>query len=257
MSRGFDRARRWYSFGPIRRLCSAWFHRLIERPPIIYPGSLPHQWSVSDKLCPPSRCPCFLCTPMCVCVTNADERGSQVLICKSIKSRFTRHQMHNDVIRESLKSDCISSTLESTGLIRNDDRRLDDVTSLPWSISHSIAWDFFCVHRLRASHLSKGRQEGSPVATAKEAIKWQDYNDIPSCYLLESVANETFGSIGDSSWAFLKTLGQRIQKQTGEKRSFAWLRQRLSIAVQNGKAACMLELVPDSSNWSYPSADEF
>ena len=80
-------------------------------------------------------------------------------------------------------------------------------------------------------HLSKGRQESSSVATAKEAIKPQHYNDIPSCYILEPVAIETLGGIRDSSWAFLRTLGQRIQEQTGEKRSFAWLRQRLSIAV--------------------------
>ena len=184
----------------------------------------------------------------CVCGTNSDEHGSHALTCKSIKSRFTRHQMGNDVIRESFKSSCISSTLERTGLMRNDGRRPGGVTMLPWSRGLSLAWDFTCVHRLATSHLSKGRQEGSSVATAKEAIKGQHYNDIPSCYILEPVAIETLGGIGDSSWAFLRTLGQRIQEQTGEKRSFAWLRQRLSIAVQRGNAACILESVPDSSN---------
>ena len=94
------------------------------------------------------------------------------------------------------------------------------------------------------------------VATVKEAIKRQHYNDIPSCYIVEPVAIETLGGIVDSSWAFLRTLGQRIRKQTGEKRSFAWLRQRLSIAVQRGNAACILKSVPDSSHRSYPLADE-
>ena len=102
-----------------------------------------------------------------------------------------------------------------------------------------------CSPSVAASHLSKGRQEGSSVATAKEAIKRQHYNDIPSCYILEVVNIETLGGIGDSSWAFLRTLGQRIQEQTGEKRSFAWLRQRLSIEVERGNAACILESVPD------------
>ena len=148
--------------------------------------------------------------------------------------------MGNDVIRESLKRACIPSALEPTGLIRNDGRRPDGVTMLPWSRGRSLAWDFTSVHSLVASHLSKGRQEGSSVAIAKEAIKRQHYNDIPSCYILKSVAIETLGGIGDSSWTFLSTLGQRIQEQTGEKRSFAWL-QRLSIA-------CILESVPASSN---------
>ena len=137
--------------------------------------------------------------------------------------------------------------MEPTGLLRNDGRRPDGVTMLPWSRGRSLAWDLTCVHRLAASHLSKGRQEGSSVATAKEAIKRQHYNDIPSCYILEPLAIETLGGIGDSSWAFLRTFGQRIQEQTGEKRSFACL-QRLSIAVQRGNAVCILESVPDSSN---------
>ena len=133
--------------------------------------------------------------------------------------------MGNDVIRESPKSACIPSTLEPTGLMRNDGRRPDGVTMLPWSRGRSLAWDFTYVHRLvaSASYLSKGRQEGSSVALAKEAIKRQHYNDIPSCYILEPVAIEALGGIGDSSWAFLRTLGQRIQEQTGEKRSFSWL----------------------------------
>ena len=129
--------------------------------------------------------------------------------------------MGNDVIRESLKSVCIPSTLEPTGLMRNDGRRLDGATMLFWSNGRSLAWDFTCVHRLAASHLSKGRQEGSSVATAKEAIKRQPYNDIPFCYKLEPVINETLGGIVDSSWTFSRTLGQRIQWQTDEKRSFS------------------------------------
>ena len=101
---------------------------------------------------------------------------------------------------------------------------------------------------IRTITTTKGRQEGSSVATAKKAIKRQHFNDIPSCYILKPVAFETLGGIGDSSWAFLRTLGQRIQEQTGEKRSFAWLGQRSSLAVQRENAACILESVPDSSN---------
>ena len=132
--------------------------------------------------------------------------------------------------------------------MRNDIGRPGGVTMLPWSRGRSLAWDFTCVHRLAVSHLSKGRQESSYVATAKEATKRQHYNDIPLCYILEAVAIETLGDIGDSSWAFLRTVDQRIQEQTSEKRSLAWLQQRLSIAVQRGNAARILESVPDSSN---------
>ena len=78
----------------------------------------------------------------CVCGTNADEHVSHALICKSLNSRFTRHEMGKDFIRESLKSACIPSTLEPTGLIRNDGPRPRGVTMLPWSRGRSLAWDF-------------------------------------------------------------------------------------------------------------------
>ena len=153
--------------------------------------------------------------------------------------------MSNDVIRESLRSGYIPSTLEPTGLMRNDGRHPDGVTMLPWSRGRYLAWDFTCVQRLATSHLSKGRQESSSVATAKEAIKRQHCNDIPSCYTLEPVAIET---LGDSSSDFLRKLAKRILEQTGEKCFFAWLRQHLSIAVQRENATCILESIPDSSN---------
>ena len=154
-----DRARRWYPFSPIKRLCCAWFRRLVKCTPVICPGSLPHQWSVSDRLCPPSRCPFLLHTHVCVALTPM----SMVLTpwCANRSSRDSPAIKWAMMSSESLKSACISSTLEPTGLMRNDGRRPDGVTMLTWSRGRSLAWDFTCVHRLAASHLSKGRQDGS------------------------------------------------------------------------------------------------
>ena len=131
-----------------------WFRRLVKRLPGICPGlSLTNdQFRIG--------CALRLSTPVsfahaCLCGTNAYEHGSHALICKPIKSRFTRHQIANDVIRESLKRACIPSTLEPTDLMKNDGRH-DGVTMLPWSRGRSIAWGFTCVHRLAASTCPKG-----------------------------------------------------------------------------------------------------
>ena len=177
----------------------------------------------------------------CVCGADADINGGHALICKRIKSRFVRHQMGNDVIRDSLKAANIPSTLEPVGLLRNDGRRPDGVTITPWSRGRALAWDFTCVHRLAVSNLRAASLEGPTVADEAEERKRNHYSDLPATYQFQPVAIETLGGIGASSWQFLKDLAKKIESQCHHKNSFAFLRQRLSIAVQRGNAACVME----------------
>ena len=135
----------------------------------------------------------------CVCGAQSDTHGNHALVCKSIKSRFTRHQLGNDVIREAFRSAAIPSTLEPTGLLRNDGRRPDGLTMLPWHRGRSLAWDFTCANRLAASHSSKASQPGSTVATMKETLKRSHYSDLPEHVVFEPVSFETLGGIGEST----------------------------------------------------------
>eukprot|EP00731_Ephydatia_muelleri_P022869 Em0015g452a len=54
------------------------------------------------------------------------------------------------------------------------------------------------------------------------------------------VAIETSGVFGPRTTEFLKELGLRLRQVSGEANSFAYLTQRLSIAVQRGNAASVL-----------------
>ena len=51
------------------------------------------------------------------------------------------------------------------------------------------------------------------------------------------MAVETMGSGGASAWAFICDLGRRLVAATDDARAGAFLRQRMSIAVQRGNAA--------------------
>ena len=51
---------------------------------------------------------------------------------------------------------------------------------------------------------------------------------------------ETTGAVGPDSMSFLKELGYRIRRVTGEPQSFVFLMQRLSVAVQTGNAVSVL-----------------
>eukprot|EP00731_Ephydatia_muelleri_P000326 Em0001g326a len=54
------------------------------------------------------------------------------------------------------------------------------------------------------------------------------------------VAIETSGVFGPKTTEFLKELGHRLRQVSGEANSFAYLTQRLSVAVQRGNAASVL-----------------
>ena len=58
------------------------------------------------------------------------------------------------------------------------------------------------------------------------------------------LAVETLGALGEEASAFSCDLGHRIAAVTSEPRSYQFVLQRLSLAVQRGNAACMLETVP-------------
>ena len=169
--------------------------------------------------------------------------GNHALICPKLRSRFSRHNSCNRVIKEVFNSVEIPSTLEPIGLLRDDGKRPDGVTLLPWSRGRAVAWDFTCVHRLTASNERYATEEGSTAATEAEHRKRNHYSQLPSNIIFEPVAVETLGGIGTSSFDFLRAIGYRIPTIRCEPRSFAFLRQRLSVALNVGNASCVLKSI--------------
>lgn len=180
-------------------------------------------------------------TQPCLCGVQTDIHGNHQLVCPKICSRIARHTMANHVIRDSLKSAGIASSLEPVGLFRSDGRRPDGVSLIPWSRGKHLTWDYTCVHRMASSHLNKGIQEGSTVANEAETHKRQHYLELSVTHIFEPVAVESLGGVGDSTWKLLRAIGARIEAATGEARSYHYLRQRLAVATQRGNAACVRE----------------
>ena len=60
-------------------------------------------------------------------------------------------------------------------------------------------------------------------------------------------AIETSGVFGPKTMQFLKGLGHQLRQVSGEANSFAYLTQRLSVAVQCGNAASVLGTMKMSS----------
>ena len=61
----------------------------------------------------------------CVCGSTCQTNGHHALICPRMKSRIERHNLCNKVIKDSLYSAGIPSSLEPVGLLQKDGRRPD------------------------------------------------------------------------------------------------------------------------------------
>ena len=71
----------------------------------------------------------------------------------------------------------------------------------------------------------------------KKATK---YAPLAMAHEFVPIAIETMGTWGARGLSFINEVGRRIAEQTGDPRSTAFLKQRLSLAVQRGNAAAVL-----------------
>jgi len=84
------------------------------------------------------------------------------------------------------------------------------------------------------------------VTNEAERRKVVKYRSLSARYSFVPVAVESRGVLGEEASDFFRNLGHRITSVTTEPRSFLFLVQRLSVAVQCGNAACVLGTVPAS-----------
>ena len=120
---------------------------------------------------------------------------------------------------------------------------------LPWAKGRCLVWDFTCPDTSATSHLNRAVLGSGVVAKDAQSRKPTKYSSLSALYRFIPIAIETLGVLGDEALTFFHDLGQRIAVATAEPRSFQFLMQRLSVAIQRGNAACILGTVPSSAGW--------
>ena len=60
---------------------------------------------------------------------------------------------------------------------------------------------------------------------------------------------ELFGTMGPQSHSFVRSLGRRICLYTGDENAGSYLMQRLSVAMQRGNAALIVDALPSISSF--------
>ena len=134
---------------------------------------------------------------------------------------------------------------EPVGLCKDDEKRPDGLTLLPWSQGRSLVWDFTCSDTLCASHVIQTSQEVGKAAEKGEKGKLSHYPDLAtSGYIVMPVACETLGSWAPMGLKFIQDIGSRTAEITGEKRSTSYLFQSIGIAIQRCNSASVVGTVP-------------
>ncbi len=90
------------------------------------------------------------------------------------------------------------------------------------------------------SYDSQATTAAGEVAAHAEERKILKYRGLPVTHSFVQVAIETTGVIGVRSLQFLKELGRRVHRQTGDPNSTSYLLQRLSIDIQRGNSASVM-----------------
>lgn len=184
----------------------------------------------------------------CVCGENVTSDGRHGLSCVKSAGRHSRHSMLNDIIRRALVSAKIPAVLEPVGMSRDDGKRPDGMSLIPWKSGKCLVWDATCSDTVAPSHVELSSRGVALVAEMAATKKKAKYRNVTENHLFVPFAVETMGPWCEEARCFIKDLGILLTSVSGDMRSREFLKQRISIAIQKSNAACVMGTIPSSSN---------
>ncbi|RVE54522.1 hypothetical protein evm_001007 [Chilo suppressalis] len=102
--------------------------------------------------------------------SNNSVRSSQIR--PSYPRRFSRHfSRHITPRRRSLATVNVRSLLEPTGIARDDGKRPDGMSLIPWKMGRVLVWDATCSDTLAPSHLHGTNNRAGAACEAAEKVK--------------------------------------------------------------------------------------
>jgi len=123
--------------------------------------------------------------------TEIDANGSNAFVCTKVPGRISRHQALNDVVAREFVSAGLPVTKEPVGLAKQDGKRPDGLTLIPWQRGKPLTWDVAVAHTLADSYVSAAAQQ---AADQKSAIYDQL---VQSGRLFQPIAAETLGLLNE------------------------------------------------------------
>jgi len=125
---------------------------------------------------------------------------------------------------------------EPVSLMRNDIKRPDGTTLLPWARGKPMAWDVTVPDTYAESHISSTATKPGAAALKTAQNEIDKYAKLASTHIFYPFAVETAGTWHDMAIELTQEIEKRITTITEDTRETKLLFQRLSIALQRGKA---------------------
>ena len=185
----------------------------------------------------------------CVCGASVDRKGTHGLSCRKSGGRISRHHAANETLRRALVSGGVPAILEPVGVCKEDAKRPDGMTLVPWESGRALLWDFTCWDTLAPSNRLTASTGPGVLACSAEQFKQRKYSSLTSMFIFAPICIESLDAWGESAKKFVHQVGARVRETTGEVRATTFLIQRLAIDVQRGNAASVMATIPATKDW--------
>ncbi|KAI8440938.1 hypothetical protein MSG28_009235 [Choristoneura fumiferana] len=113
-----------------------------------------------------------------------------------------RHASLNDVIRRALASAEAPAILELTSLARDDGKRSDDMSLVPWKTGRPLVWDATC---------SGTAAKAGSAANSAELLKRRKYAQLNNGHVFAPFGVDTLGTWGEAPTDSIKTADSTIE----------------------------------------------
>ena len=177
-------------------------------------------------------------------MTESNERHS--ISCKNIQGLFARHTEINDIIARALRSVDIPAKMEPPRLLRDDEKRPDGMSLIPWEKGQCLVWDGTCVNTFAKSYLKQISQRSRAAADQAVTRKHNLYEKIKKqSYIFVDIAVET---VGPRSVEANRKFVCNWQKISGDPRSRNFLFQKISLPIQKNNTASIIGGITEGKN---------
>ena len=119
--------------------------------------------------------------------------GFPGLSSKKSSGRIARHNNVNDLIFRARGRAGVPCVKEPAGLLRNDGKRPDGISQIPWAAGKCLAWDVTITDTLAPSYIHLSALSAGKAAERAAENKVAKYTGLSDSFSFIPLAFETLG----------------------------------------------------------------
>jgi len=113
-----------------------------------------------------------------------DPLGQHALLsCKKQSGRVQGHAWRKDLIHRAVIVADTPAVKELQGIGRDDGKRPDGLTFVPWQLGRSATWDVTAAHTLATSYVSQNALHAGSAVMATSARKTTKYSTLSATHI--------------------------------------------------------------------------